>query len=139
MVFGNGDGDADNTCAAQEDEGKPPASPTAIAKGEALPSLQADVMNLCPCHFSASAIDGRCEIEGGGIKCGGDSRGGGGGCEAAPGGTVRGAGTSRHTITLPWTWLNAMAPPGTSHCCQRSVAARTTACPPHKYLLPSIW
>ena len=48
MVFGNGDGDADNTCAVQEDEGEPPASPTAIAKGEALPSLQADVMGLCP-------------------------------------------------------------------------------------------
>ena len=72
MVFGNGDGDADNTCAVQEDEGKPPASPTAIAKGETLPSLQADVMGLCPCHFSAPAIDGRCEIEGGGIGCGGD-------------------------------------------------------------------
>ena len=83
MVFGNGDGGADNTSALEEDEEAPPASPTAAAKGEADSGAGEDAV--------VEAIDGRCEIGGGGIGCGGDPGGGGGGgrritgCGAAPG------------------------------------------------------
>ena len=122
MVFGNGDGGADNTSALEEDEEAPPASPTAAAKGEAGEDAVVE------------AIDGRCEIGGGGIGCGGDPWGGGGSCEAAPGGAVSGGGTPRHRRTLPFKWLNLMAPPGTSHCCQSLLAACTTGSPSGKYV-----
>ena len=126
MVFGNGDGGADNTSALEEDEEAPPASPTAAAKGEAGEDAVVE------------AIDGRCEIGGGGIGCGGDPWGGGGSCEAAPGGAVSGGGTPRHRRTLPFKWLNLMAPPGTSHCCQSLLAACPTGSPFGRYLSQSI-